>query len=171
MKCSQCSKQATFHITDITGDEVLALHLCPDCAKQYLQSEEGDQSQATQMSDVISSQLSPLQQATDEMRELDQKKCPICGISFYEFRQGGRLGCPHDYIFFGDELESLLFNVHGGIEHCGKHPKRGVQDVESQTQLIRLRREMKEAIEQERYEAAGHLRDQIREIENQGRND
>ena len=169
MKCNQCSKQATFHITDLTGDELLALHLCPDCAKQYLHEEESGQSEAGKMSSVISQQLSPLQQATDEMRELDSRECPICGISFYEFRQGGRLGCPHDYIHFGEELEPLLQNVHGKVEHVGKLPKRGVRDIESQTELIRLRREMKEAVEQEKYETASDLRDQIRKIEVEGR--
>ena len=40
MKCQKCEKPATFHITDLSGDEVLALHLCPDCAKTYLQPDE-----------------------------------------------------------------------------------------------------------------------------------
>jgi len=137
MKCNKCAKQATFHITDLTGDGVLALHLCPDCAKQYLQTEEGEKTDAS-------------------------------AISFYEFRQGGRLGCPHDYVFFSDELEPLLQNVHGENKHVGKQPKRGFYDAESQTELIRLRREMKEAVEQENYEEASKIRDQIREIASKG---
>ena len=173
MKCNKCSKQATFHITDLTGDELLALHLCPDCAKDYLQTEEGESADGSQMSNVISQQLgtpaTPLQQTTDELQELDSRECPICGISFYEFRQGGRLGCPHDYVFFSEELEPLLLNVHGETVHAGKLPKRGVRDTESQTELIRLRREMKEAVEKEDYEHASKLRDEIRSIEKDGK--
>lgn len=171
MKCTRCSKQATFHITDLTGDELLALHLCPDCAKEYLRTEEGEESEDGPMSNVLSQQLnpptSPLQQTAEEMRERDGRECPICGISFYEFRQGGRLGCPHDYVFFHDDLEPLLMNVHGETVHNGKSPKRGIQDTESQTELIRLRREMQEAVEQENYEHASRLRDQIRSIESE----
>ena len=40
MNCQKCHKPATFHITDLTGDELLALHLCADCAKEYLNPEE-----------------------------------------------------------------------------------------------------------------------------------
>lgn len=166
MKCQKCKKSATFHITDLTGDELLALHLCPDCAKQYLQTEEGDV-EAPKLTGVLSQQLK-LEQTAEDLKKLDSKECPICGISFYEFRQAGRLGCPHDYVYFGAELEPLLVNVHGESEHTGKKPKRGVCDTESQTELIRLRREMKDAVSQEDYEKAKELRDRIRSIEGEG---
>jgi protein arginine kinase activator len=166
MKCTKCTKQATFHITDLTGDGVLALHLCPDCAKQYLETDDKQSSDISAMSNALSQQISPLKEATEQMQELDSRECPICGISFYEFRQGGRLGCPHDYVYFSEELEPLLQNVHGENQHVGKQPKRGVRNTESQTELIRLRREMKEAVEQENYEQASQLRDQIRSVEN-----
>ena len=170
MKGQKCQKQATFHITDLTGDELLALQLCPDCANQYLNTEDGqagppDESEGQLMSGLLQQQLKPLEQAAEDLRELDSKECPICGISFYEFRQAGRLGCPHDYVFFGGELEPLLVNVHGDNQHVGKQPKRGVRDTESQVELIRLRRQMKEVVEQEDYEKASQLRDQIRKIE------
>ncbi|MEM7781960.1 MAG: UvrB/UvrC motif-containing protein [Planctomycetota bacterium] len=163
MKCQKCQKQATFHITDLTGDELLALHLCPDCAKQYLKTDETPSEGP--MTNALQKQLKPLEQAAEDLRELDSKVCPICGISFFEFRQAGRLGCPHDYVFFQAELEPLLINVHGQNHHVGKQPKRGVRDTESQTELIRLRREMKEVVEQEDYERATEIRDQIRSIE------
>jgi protein arginine kinase activator len=169
MKCQKCENSATFHITDLTGDDLLALHLCADCAKEYLQTDQGPVDSAPEsaptMTGTLNDQLQ-LEQTADDLRELDSKKCPICGISFYEFRHAGRLGCPHDYVFFGEELEPLLVNVHGHAEHTGKSPKRGVCDAESQTQLIRLRREMREVVEQEDYERATELRDQIRSIEN-----
>jgi protein arginine kinase activator len=96
---------------------------------------------------------------------LDQQSCPICGITFYEFRNEGRLGCPHDYICFDAELEPLIVNIHGATEHVGKHPRRLDGDSDWQTKLIRLRRELHEAVEDERYERASQLRDEIRRIE------
>lgn len=171
MKCQNCEKPATFHITDLTGDELLALHLCPECAKQYLQPETDQTSMAAPTLTGVLEQQLKLEQTAEDLKELDSKQCPICGISFYEFRQEGRLGCPHDYVFFGSELEPLLVNVHGDNKHVGKTPKRGVCDTESQTELIRLRREMKEAIEEEDYEQASQLRDRIRRIEGEGQDD
>jgi protein-arginine kinase activator protein McsA len=35
----------------------------------------------------------------------------VCGVTFLEFRKQGRLGCPHDYVCFAEELEPLLLNI------------------------------------------------------------
>ena len=99
------------------------------------------------------------------MARLDRQSCPICGITFFEFRNEGRLGCPHDYVRFDAELEPLIVNIHGATKHVGKRPRRAVGDTDWQTDLIRLRRELKEAVEQEHYERASELRDEIRRIE------
>jgi protein arginine kinase activator len=108
-----------------------------------------------------------LGQTAEDLARLDQQVCPVCGITFYEFRHAGRLGCPHDYVCFNDELEPLIMNIHGAAQHDGKRPKRGVHGMDHQTKLIQLRREMKEAIEKEAYERASELRDEIRQIEGQ----
>jgi protein arginine kinase activator len=47
----------------------------------------------------------------------------------------------------------------------GKVPKYCAQGAEQRTQLIRLRRELKEAVADEQYEQASKLRDEIRKIE------
>jgi protein arginine kinase activator len=62
-------------------------------------------------------------------------------------------------------LEPLILNVHGELEHVGKRPTRASAGTEKRTQLIRLRREMAEAVTHEDYELATQLRDQIRRIE------
>jgi len=110
-------------------------------------------------------QAMAVSQTAEELERLDQKTCPVCGISFYQFRTQGRFGCAHDYTAFRKELEPLLANIHGEIEHKGKRPTHSAKLSEKRTQLIRLRREMQEAIETENYERAGQLRDEIRRIE------
>lgn len=124
---------------------------------------ESEESTPT-ISGVLSSQLK-LEKTAEDLKELDAKQCPVCGISFYEFRQAGRLGCPHDYDFFTAELQPLLVNVHGDTQHVGKQPENAPTDMSIQIDLIRMRREMKEAIEQEDYERASQLRDEIKTIE------
>jgi protein arginine kinase activator len=104
-------------------------------------------------------------QTAEELARLDQQSCPICGITFFEFRKEGRLGCPHDYICFQKELEPLILNIHGESQHVGKRPKRSPANTDRQTDLIRLRREIKEAIQSEDYERASKLRDEIRQVE------
>ena len=118
---------------------------------------------------VLAQQLA-VGEATKELKRLDRRSCPVCGITFLEFRKQGRLGCPHDYICFGKELEPLLVNIQGETVHTGKVPRRCPGGTREKTQLIRLRREMKEAVTAEEYERASLLRDEIRRIE-QGRSE
>ena len=160
MKCQQCEKPATIHITEITGPELDELHLCEDCGKVYLSQQEP-------ASDSTMSPQFKLIEDADELAALQQQVCEICGGSFYEFRHSGRLGCPHDYVCFEAELEPLIVNIHAATDHVGKRPKRGVNSSEQQVVLVRMRQEMKEAIEREDYETASSLRDQIQELEQQ----
>ncbi len=123
---------------------------------------------APTLAGVLAKQLK-LGQTAQELEKLDQQACPVCGITFYEFRNQGRLGCPHDYVCFEKELEPLLVNIHGETSHVGKHPKRGRRGTDKHTDLIRLRREMKESVAKEDYEKASALRDQIRKLEEKGK--
>jgi protein arginine kinase activator len=59
----------------------------------------------------------------------------------------------------------LIVNIHGETKHAGKQPKRSATGTDQKTDLIRLRREMKEAVQQEDYERASELRDQIKKVE------
>lgn len=157
-KCGRCSKPAVLHITELRHGEVQALHLCESCAKQYLSQTPAE----------VVDEMPPdveNESGDDDLDELDQRVCPSCGITFKEFRAQGRLGCPHDYIAFEDELLPLLENIHGETEHCGKIPKRAPDSSKQQFRLIKLRSELRTAIEEERYEDAAKIRDAIRHVE------
>jgi protein arginine kinase activator len=155
MKCQKCNKAATMHITDVIADEQFEEHhLCEDCAQKFLyeppkkgsaKSAEGEES--------------------DEIGTLNQRQCPHCGIKFVEFRNSGRLGCPHDYDEFRDELLPLLENIHGETRHVGKTPRRLPQSRQAQTEMITLRKQLQQAVTREDYEEAAQLRDQIRRLE------
>lgn len=164
MKCQQCEKPATFHITELTAGTPQEVHLCEDHARVYLTQADEVEVESPTLAGVLAQQLK-LGQTAQELARLDQQACPVCGITFYEFRQHGRLGCPHDYVAFESELAPLISNIHGDEKHTGKRPKRVSHSTDRRTDLIRLRREMKEAVEREEYERASVLRDQIREIE------
>jgi protein arginine kinase activator len=166
MKCQQCEKTATFHITELTGGKPQELHLCEEHARQYLTQSEEEPAVTPSLAGALAQQLA-VGQTAEELSKLDQRSCPVCGITFYEFRNQGRLGCPHDYVFFQNELEPLVLNIHGETQHVGKRPQRLESGTEAVTQLIRLRRDMKEAIGDEDYERASELRDKIRSIEKQ----
>ncbi|MEM9366425.1 MAG: UvrB/UvrC motif-containing protein [Planctomycetota bacterium] len=163
MKCLYCEKPATFHITELTGDDgPQVLHLCEQCARSMLQKNES--SPIASVAGALSKQLQ-LGQTKEELAELDQKECPVCGITFFEFRNSGRLGCPMDYTHFESDLAPLLMNIHDSLEHVGKRPRRGAGVVEAEGELIRLRKEMDDAVSREDYERASEIRDQIQDIQ------
>ena len=169
MKCQFCEKPATFHITELTepgGPQVM--HLCEEHARVHLQKEAS--SPAVSIAGALAKHMH-LKQSKQEIEELDQKECPVCGISFFEFRNTGRLGCPYDYSHFEADLQPLLTNIHDALEHCGKHPRRAAASANSQAQMIQLRREMEEAVEREDYERASEIRDELLRIENEGRDE
>jgi protein arginine kinase activator len=167
MKCQQCDKPATFHITELTGGKPQELHLCEEHARQYLTASSNDQTPVGSMAAALANQMQ-VGRTAEELARLDQQACPICGITFYEFRSQGRLGCPNDYVCFQTQLEPLILNIHGELEHIGKRPGGHPDQSQKRTQLIRLRREMKEAIDDEKYERASELRDEIQRIESEG---
>jgi protein arginine kinase activator len=164
MKCQQCDRPATFHITELTGGKPQELHLCEDHARQYLTSSSAEPTPVAGMAAALAQQMA-IGQTAEELKRLDQQACPVCGITFYEFRSQGRLGCPHDYVCFQAQLEPLIVSIHGESEHAGKRPRRSAGGSAGRTQLIRLRREMKAAIDEEDYERASQLRDEIQQIE------
>jgi protein arginine kinase activator len=164
MKCQKCAKPATFHITDIIEKgRHREFHFCDEHARQHLAPAEEAQDAPT-MGDVAKKLVVS---APGGLREssADKQVCPVCQITFLEFRNSGRLGCPFDYEVFRDEIMPLLESIHGETRHSGKVPKRAPRNTQQQTTLIQLRNELKRAVAAEDYEAAARLRDQIKSIE------
>jgi protein arginine kinase activator len=156
-KCKRCSKPATLHITELRSGTVHELHLCETCAQQYLHQEPDESPDSEEAS----------QKESESLEEFDHLVCPNCGITFREFRAQGRLGCPHDYIAFAKEIKPLLENIHNATQHTGKFPKRAPRASQLQYSLIKLRNDLRNAINEEEYEAAARIRDEIQTLEKQ----
>ena len=158
-KCRRCAKPATLHITEIRNGNAGVVHLCETCAREYLEStaDSGNSASGTDLA-------SKLEELIAESEE-SPAACPNCGISFNEFRESGRFGCPHDYSEFLTELLPLLENIHEDTTHIGKKPRSTMMGTQDQAKLIQLRNEQRLAIETEDYEAAARLRDEIAAME------
>jgi protein arginine kinase activator len=153
MKCQKCTKAATMHITEVlTEDQFEELHLCEDCAQHFLfaPGKNGVKVDGGDDSDELLSSKST---------------CSVCGIKFVEFRNSGRLGCPHDYADFREELLPLLENVHGETKHVGKTPRRLPTTRKVSNELLQLRKLLSQAVTKEAYEEAARIRDRIRQLE------
>jgi protein arginine kinase activator len=164
-KCDNCKNVATVHLTEIKGGKKIEKHLCEQCAAQ----QEGIPVKAhTPINELLSNFVMAHSGLAKEAASTGLA-CEHCGMTWAEFRQGGLLGCEHDYSIFEKDLTPLLQRAHeGNTHHLGKVPvRRGGSGVpmKRQADLARLRRELQKAIEVEDYERAAKLRDQIRQAE------
>jgi protein arginine kinase activator len=169
MKCQKCAKPATFHITDIVETGMhQEFHFCDEHARQHLAPP--DETSEPPISELAKKLIVSAPGTLREPSPADKQVCPICQITFLEFKKSGKLGCPYDYEVFRDELMPLLENIHGEPRHSGKVPRRAPRNTQQQTTLIQLRNELKRAVAAEEYETAARLRDKIKGIElEQGR--
>ena len=164
MKCRLCNRNATVHLVLLTDGKPEDFHLCEEHAQEYL-----GQSPNNSMAAALASQIAHQMAAKSEMEEAaaqtDEETCPNCGITFFEFRNVGKLGCSEDYTVFREQLETILMNIHGEIRHIGKVPRRSEQYSARCASLIRMRREIVAAVREERFEQASILRDEIKNLE------
>lgn len=159
MLCELCKQaQATVHLTEIVNDQMTELHLCEACANQKGAQVESQFGLADLLSGLADFGKSP------ELEEVSTKSCATCGMTYDDFRKLGRLGCSECYVTFKRSLGSLLKRIHGSPLHVGKSPVRGTKP-KLKTELSALKHKLEEAIQQEEFEQAARLRDQIRRLE------
>jgi protein arginine kinase activator len=151
--CDECGKNpANVHLTQIVNDETAVFHLCEACARGkgiHISIGDGDQ---------------PRGLNTREQQIL----CPECGLSLADFREKGWLGCAHCYRAFEKEIDELLMQVHGARVHKGKTYR--IPDIVSTrgNDIQKLRRELDNAIRNEKFELAATIRDTINSLINSG---
>lgn len=163
MKCENCNKNATVHLTEIKAGKKVERHLCEQCHAEQEGMPVKSHMPINELLTNFVMQHSGLQ------KETVGAGCEHCGISWAEFRQSGLFGCANDYQVFEKDLTPLLQRAHEGMtHHVGKAPTRrggtGVP-VKRQVDLTRLRKDLAKAVEGEDYERAAKLRDQIRQAE------
>lgn len=163
MTCDQCgSDDAVVHLTQIVNNQMSTFHLCEKCA-----AEKGLEVTPEAMNFPLTDFLAQMGEGDAASAEPDQDlRCSFCGLVFREFRESGRLGCPHCYASFEGQLRGLLRRIHGGTQHVGKvylPPDASATDQEKR--LETLRRKLQRAVETEDFERAARLRDEIRTLE------
>jgi len=158
MKCCVCKgREATVHLTQIAGDKMQKLDLCEECAKTKGVNDPTGFSLADLLLGLGASQeLQPASGGTDV-------KCPRCGFTQADFKKAGRLGCPDCYRTFSEGLEGMLKSMHKGTRHVGKVPEALRQSPDVKERMKELQKKLAKAIEEENFEQAAVLRDEIKQ--------
>ncbi|MGH7458080.1 MAG: UvrB/UvrC motif-containing protein [Longimicrobiaceae bacterium] len=162
MKCESCeSRNAKVHLTQIVNNEISTLNLCEQCA-----SEKGIDTGVSPASAPLSDFLAQMGEELGAEELPDEGECPLCGLTVSDFKKTGRLGCFECYDYFSRHLRNLLRRLHGASQHVGKAylpPDPTLADHTAR--LTSMRRRLQKAIENEDFERAAMVRDDIHELE------
>jgi protein arginine kinase activator len=159
MICDLCkTADAKVFLTEIVEGKMKKVNLCDSCSK------------AKGVDDPTGFALADLLLGFGAAQEIERgsgasQRCPGCGFSQADFKKTGRLGCAQCYETFGEGLNSLLKAMHKGTHHTGKVPARIVRQLERDTTLKTLQRDLQKAVADENYESAAQIRDQLRQLE------
>ncbi len=153
VKCEICEKNdASVHFKQVVDGDVRELYVCPECA-----SENGfDVQSPMAMTDFLFGLGMPEAQPDGTL----EKTCPSCGLTLGSFRKSTRLGCSRCYQTFSEEIEPLLYAMHGTDRHQGKVPAGEQLTAE----IVALQKALEKAISCEDFEEAAVLRDKLREL-------
>lgn len=177
VKCDQCNNEATVHEVTVVDGKPAERHLCEACAREIGLVASAPMPVSEILQKIASGQGAAVGTAAQGVA------CPVCGTTFSEFKQTGRLGCPECYKALEQQLAPILDRAHqGAVHHVGKVPKRlmhetgqaglaGDREValaaaEARAEQIRrLRDDLERAVKGEAYERAAELRDRLRKLQ------
>lgn len=169
MLCQNCGKyEATTHVKRIINGETAEAHLCSDCAAAL-----GYTDVFGGFSDTFGELLgSFFGEPTVSALSSRTVRCEKCGNTFNDIVNSGKIGCADCYATFYDKLLPSLQRIHGKTRHEGKTPKTVVSDGRAQVNIIeQLSEELKEAVERQDFEKAAELRDKIKALKEDGKNE
>ena len=164
MQCERCGERpAAIHLTQIKDNEVSAVHLCETCAEeQGVQTGKGKLPLAGFLASVGSAAA-----AAALPEGMDDRECDYCHSTLRDFRDTGRLGCPHCYDSFETHLRELMRRIHGSSKHVGEvylSPNATPSDS-ADLQIVQLKDQLRRSVDSENFELAAELRDRIRALE------
>ena len=89
-------------------------------------------------------------------------RCDACGLTEQQLTKSARVGCAKCYEVFATILAPYIRQIHGQAEYAGNAP--AAYTPSPAEQLRKLQRHMQSAIEQQDFEEAARLRDEIKEL-------
>jgi protein arginine kinase activator len=158
--CNVCGKgEATIHVTEIVNNQMVELHLCETCAHE----KGGDVKAQFSFNNLLAGLADFTSLLSGEKKE--DLTCDYCGMTYEDFGKTGRLGCSDCYTSFSKALIPLIKRVQRGTQHVGKRPERIPQEMKSTLDLRDLQERLRKSVQQEEFEEAARIRDQIKQLE------
>ena len=149
MKCDRCgNNEAEFNYIEIERDGTRKEHhLCRECAIEM-----------GILKDISHDRL-------EEKEALTVSDCPTCGMNFEEFRKNGLFGCADCYDAFRPGLYTYFREIQGTERYRGKILEQDEKILTIKKNLRMLKKKLQKYVEEENYEEAIKIRDQIEKFE------
>lgn len=171
--CQICKKApATIHLTDIHNNVKKEVHICESCAAEKGFNLQGA-ANLPQLLGIAAKKAMPTPPMAAKLKIKPLEKelvCSQCGMTWTQFGERGRLGCPHDYQAFDSRLRPLIGSqiAPGTAEvetfHVGKRPGPRQIDDERMEHMRSLEKKLRQAVAEENYEAAAKLKSGLDEL-------
>jgi protein arginine kinase activator len=168
MLCERCGKnEAKIHYTEIKDKGMTTRHLCESCAAALgLDATPAVSPAAAAAAAPLADFLAQMGKAIASESAAAAGTCPSCGLTLADFKRTGRLGCGRCWSAFEGNLRGLLRKLHGGTQHVGKvYLPPDPSETDRVQRITSLRRSLQRAVDEEDFERAAALRDQIRRLE------
>ncbi len=156
MLCTNCGKNhATVHITKTVNGITKEYMLCHECAAK---------SEFTPSLSDFDSLLKSAFSFMPRSVRTKHKTCPVCGSTLHSISESGKLGCAQCYEVFADELKPAIARIHANAVYVAGNGLPPSEEKED-NRLSALKAQLAKAVQEESYELAAKLRDEIRELE------
>lgn len=154
MLCDYCQKnEATNLLKQTVNGSQKLLHVCDSCAHSMMFSN-------------LLSDFSINNMFTHGFTQSRPKKmCDKCGSTLDEIMSSAKVGCDRCYEAFAGELSRSIEKMHGKSVHTGKVPSSSSGKIQKKRLLEKYKDELKQLIEEQRFEEAAKVRDKIKELE------
>ncbi len=162
MLCQNCKRNdANVHMKRIVNGSAAEVHLCSECA-EALGYPEAFAGFGLGLGELFGNLLG----TAGTFPSTNSLRCPMCGSSFRDIAESGRLGCGECYETFYDKLLPSIERIHGKTRHIGKKIASKQEEPDYlKPQPEDLQTQLDRAVAEQNFELAAELRDKIKETE------
>ncbi|MDR0978726.1 MAG: UvrB/UvrC motif-containing protein [Lachnospiraceae bacterium] len=179
MKCQNCLKnEANFIYKQNINGVKKEIILCDEC-REKMGVNKMDFNIPISFSSFFGDMLNEYNSSNilTFMPEVKEIKCENCNTTYDEFMKTGKFGCANCYNVFENKIDPILKRIHGENTYLGRKSKENEITILKKTKttkakattkvdkLEELKQELKKLIQEENYEQAAIVRDEIKKME------
>lgn len=174
MLCDKCGKNnATVFVKQMINNQETTQHLCEQCASEVMDIGNFSLDKFFNGEHFGSFFENPFGARVEQL-----PKCPVCGMTYADFCNTGKLGCSECYSAFAAKLLPMVKSIHGKDLHMGKVKNGQCSGCGSQVvaapggendakfyEKLALQKQLQDLVKAEKFEEAAKVRDQIKALE------